>query len=167
MLLVNLYDQSPIVSTPIDGRNGLLTLPVTDSGMVRSFLPLMALLMACNAPSPHFRGVPATRVTVDGSVFDVRVKGNLAEAIRVNAQYAPRFGPIRSRAAFAMAQVSGCKVTRVDGDQALATGKLSCAGRPDSWTGPIGPSSYSCVQLSQWLRDSGEATWVEFECDPY
>lgn len=135
--------------------------------MFRLYIFALTLLVACNTPSPHFRGVPATRITVDGSVFDVRVKGNLAEAIRVNAQYAPRFGPIRSRAAFAMAQVSGCKVKQVDGDQALATGKLSCKDRPDSWAGQVGPSSYSCVQLSQWLRDSGEAAWIEFDCDPY
>lgn len=91
---------------------------------------LLALsgLAACNTPGPHFRDVPPTRVTVEGSVFDVRVKGDLAEAMRVNTEYAPRFGPIRQRAAFAMAQVSGCRVVDVLGDQALATGQLSCKG---------------------------------------
>ncbi len=83
-------------------------------------------LAACNTAGPHFRGLPATRVTVEGSVFDVRVRDNLAEAMRVNMQYAPRFGPIRERAGIAMAQVSGCKVKEVRGDQALATGLLDC-----------------------------------------
>lgn len=83
-------------------------------------------LVACNTPGPHFRGLPATRVTVEGSVFDVRVRGELAEAMRVNTQYAPRFGPIKERAGIAMAQVSGCEVKEVRGDQALATGLLDC-----------------------------------------
>lgn len=90
-----------------------------------SLLSLL-LLLACNTPGPHFRGLPATRVTIDGSVFDVRVRGEMAEAMRVNVQYAPRFGPIRERAGRAMAQVSNCRVEKVLGDQALATGVLDC-----------------------------------------
>jgi hypothetical protein len=88
---------------------------------------LCCVLAGCNTAGPHFRDLPATRVEVDGSVFDVRVRGELAEAMRVNMQYAPRFGPIRDRAARAMAQVSGCVVTEVRGDQALATGLLDCS----------------------------------------
>lgn len=88
-------------------------------------LPLL-LLAACNTAGPHFRGLPATTVTVDGSTFDVRVRGELAEAIRTNTQYAPRFGPIRARAGRAMAMVSGCEVKEVRGDQAQATGVLKC-----------------------------------------
>ncbi|UWR29687.1 hypothetical protein K3758_15290 [Sulfitobacter sp. W002] len=83
-------------------------------------------LAACTAPSRDFRGLPAQRITVDGSVFDVRVRGERAEAVRVNTQYAPRFGPIRARAGRAMAQVSGCEVKEVLGDQALAFGVLDC-----------------------------------------
>lgn len=85
-----------------------------------------ATLSACNAPSREFRDAPVTRVTVDGSVFDVRLRGTRAEAMRVNAQYAPRFGPIRGRAGRAMALASGCEVTDVYGDQALAFGVLDC-----------------------------------------
>jgi len=47
------------------------------------------LLAACNTPGPHFRGLPATTVTIDGSTFDVRVNGRLAEALRTNTEYAP------------------------------------------------------------------------------
>ena len=93
--------------------------------MIR-ILALVLVLSACNTAGPHFRGLPATRVTVEGSTFDVRVRDELAEAIRINAQYAPRFGPIRERAGVAMAQVSGCKVKEVRGDQAQATGVLDC-----------------------------------------
>ena len=96
---------------------------------MRSVLPLMVILAAfaaCNTAGPHFRGLPATRITVEGSTFDVRVRDELAEAIRINAEYAPRFGPIKRRAGIAMAQVSGCEVKDVRGDQAQATGILDC-----------------------------------------
>lgn len=87
---------------------------------------LLTVLSACNSPGPHFRDLPATRVTIDGSVFDVRVRGELAEAVRVNGEYAPRLGPISGRAAQAMSAVSGCHVTEVRGDQAQVTGILEC-----------------------------------------
>jgi hypothetical protein len=128
-------------------------------------MALVLTLAACNAPSPHFRGSPVTRVAVDGSVFDVRVRGNLAEAIRTNPQYAPRFGPIRDRAGFAMAQVSGCRVVEVLGDQALATGVLACKGRPRGWIVPTAALSYSCLEVSQWVNDGPGPDYAEFECD--
>ena len=127
---------------------------------------MLFALGACTVPSPHFRDVPATRVTVDGSVFDVRVRGNLAEALRVNMQYAPRFGPIRARAGFAMAQVSGCLVVDVRGDQALATGVLACNDRPPGWVVPDVPVSYSCLEVGRWLNDGAGPGHAEFECDP-
>jgi hypothetical protein len=87
---------------------------------------VLCSLAACTDPSPHFLGVSATRVSVGGSTFDIRVRGNLAEAIRINSQYAPRLGPLRQQAAQAMAAASGCAVTGVLGDQALMTGVLDC-----------------------------------------
>lgn len=89
-------------------------------------IPFLLLLPACDGGSPHFMGIEPTRVTVDGSTFAVRVKGELAEAVRTNAQYAPRMGPIGDRAARAMAQVSGCTVREIRGDQALILGILDC-----------------------------------------
>ncbi len=127
---------------------------------------LVLVLAACNTPSPHFRGAVVTRVVVDGSVFDVRVRGNLAEAVRVNHQYAPRFGPIRGRAGFAMAQVSGCKVSKVAGDQALATGVLACGGRAPGWIVPTGITSFSCLEVSQWVNEGPGRDYAAFECDP-
>ncbi|MGJ8545820.1 MAG: hypothetical protein ACSHWZ_10285 [Sulfitobacter sp.] len=87
---------------------------------------IYAALAGCNTAGPHFRDLPATTVTVEGSVFDVRQRGELAEAIRTNREYAPRFGPIRERAATAMAMVTGCTVKEVRGDQAQALGILDC-----------------------------------------
>ena len=90
---------------------------------------LLVLLTSCATSTRHFRGVEAVRLQVDGSVFDIRLRGNLAAAIRVNPQYAPRLGPLRARAGFAMAKVSGCAVTGVLGDQAVMTGILDCKDR--------------------------------------
>ena len=81
---------------------------------MKFLLSLLTLVLAsCNTAGRHFRGLQATTVTVDGSTFDVRVRGELAEAIRTNSEYAPRFGPIRERAGRAMALVSGCEVKKV------------------------------------------------------
>lgn len=85
------------------------------------------VLAACDTPSGHFRGQTATRVTIQGSTFDVRVRGNLAEALRLNPEYAPRMGPLRGRAAKAMEEVSGCRVLQVLGDQTLLIGTLNCS----------------------------------------
>jgi len=146
------------------GLKGLLTKSAHNRGMWRMAV-LVLILAACNTPSPHFRGAPVTRVVVEGSVFDVRVRGNLAEALRVNPQYAPRFGPIRNRAGFAMAQVSGCQVVEVLGDQALATGTLACEDRQQGWVVPTGVVSYSCLEVSQWVNEGPGPDYAEFECD--
>lgn len=135
--------------------------------MARIHLFCFLCVAACSSAGPYFRDLPATRVTVDGSVFDVRVRGDMAEAVRINPQYAPRIGPLRARAAFAMAQVSGCDVVHVLGDQAQMTGELSCDGRPTDWSRlPIG-ASYSCVQLSTGLDDLPGAPYYDYDCDPY
>ena len=94
--------------------------------MTRWLIPLLLLLPACDGGSPHFMGITPTYVTVEGSTFAVRVKGDLAEAVRTNVQYAPRMGPIGARAARAMEQVSGCTVRDIRGDQALILGTLDC-----------------------------------------
>lgn len=135
--------------------------------MIRWLIPALVSLAACDTAAPYFEGVPTTRVTVDGSVFDVRVRGELAEALRVNPEYAPRFGPIQARAGYAMARVSGCDVVEVGGDQALATGLLSCDGREPDWILLTGPLSYSCVQVGALLNDIDGGPYSEFDCDPY
>lgn len=90
-------------------------------------------LAGCNTPSPDFRGAPVTRVAVDGSVFDVRVAGSRAEAIRVNPQWAPRRSSVAPQAIAAMERASSCRVVRdsLAGDQAMMIAALDCgAGAP-------------------------------------
>jgi len=133
---------------------------------MRIFLPfLIGLLAACNTAGPHFRGLPATTVTVDGSTFDVRVRDEMAEAIRTNMEYAPRFGPIQDRAGRAMAMVSGCAVREVRGDQAQATGILDCGtGRARSI--PVAPAALDCVPVRGTEVSQLAGATVEIECDP-
>ena len=94
------------------------------------------IIGGCNTPSPHFRGIDPVRITVETSVFDVRVKRETAEAIRINPEYAPRFGIIKNRAGIAAKTVSGCSVKEILGDQALATIRLDC-DQANQWQ-PVG-----------------------------
>ena len=77
-------------------------------------------------PSIEFLGFDSATVMVEGSTFDVRVKGTVAEAIRTNLQYAPGMGQMGGRASVAIEQVSGCKVKRFGGDQAVIFAELDC-----------------------------------------
>jgi len=97
-------------------------------GMGR-FLFLM-LLAGCAAPTSGFRGAVATEVVVEGSRFQVYRKGDQAQAVRINRQFAPRIGPLAGRAAIAMQQVTGCRVTDMAGDAAVMVGRLSCTATP-------------------------------------
>ncbi|MEO0937874.1 MAG: hypothetical protein AAFY38_06945 [Pseudomonadota bacterium] len=127
------------------------------------YLFVFLLLAACNTPSPGFRGVDPTRITIDGSTFDVRVKELRAEAMRVNMQYAPRFGPIEARAAAAMAQVSGCAVKTVSGDQALAFGTLDCGNGPPPMT--YGRNvALDCYEIDSFGSGTGYE-YLTFDCD--
>jgi hypothetical protein len=122
-----------------------------------------AFLLGCNRAGPHFRDVAATRVTVAGSTFDVRVKPRLAEAMRVNAEYAPRLGPIEGRAALAMQAVSGCAVTQVLGDAALLTGVLDCG---EGSLPLIAGRSYDCDLVQDYASEGLGTVFREFDCYP-
>lgn len=134
---------------------------------MRFLIALLALffLASCNTAGPHFRGLPATTVSVDGSTFDVRVNGRLAEALRTNVQYAPRFGPIRARAGKAMEIVSGCTVKEVRGDAALATGILDCGkgGLPVDRQKRQG--EYECLTVDSYVSPATNELVLDLECD--
>ncbi|WP_170400799.1 hypothetical protein [Ruegeria arenilitoris] len=135
--------------------------------MIR-YLSLL-VLAACSAGTSYFRDVPATRIAVNGSVFDVRVRGELAEAVRVDTQYAPRLGPIRDRAGLAMAQVSGCPILDVLGDAAVTVGVLGCdrdAGERLLLTAVSTPN-YECVDYGIYENIGNGNGYQVFECTPY
>ncbi|WP_299689557.1 hypothetical protein [uncultured Tateyamaria sp.] len=128
------------------------------------YLALLCLLAACNTAGPHFRGLPVTTVTIDGSTFDVRVNGRLAEAIRTNMQYAPRFGPIQSRAGRAMEMVSGCSVKEVRGDQAQATGILDC-GKGGPKIDRLKPQGeYDCYTVDSYISAATNELVLDLDC---
>ena len=101
-----------------------------------AWLGILALA-ACNMPGPDFRGIDPVRVTIGKSTFDVRVDGPRAQAIRLNMEWAPRRDAVAPRAAAAIERVSGCRVTRLDGDQAVILARLDCGrGAPPAMPDP-------------------------------
>ncbi len=92
-------------------------------GLVAIF---MAALAGCNTPGPEFRGTDSVRVQVGRSLFDVRVDGTRAQAIRINPEWTPRLEAVAPRGAAAIAQVSGCRVARIWGDQAVMVAEIDC-----------------------------------------
>ncbi|MGM0742317.1 MAG: hypothetical protein ACQEVT_12165 [Pseudomonadota bacterium] len=94
-------------------------------------LPLLAALLflaGCNTPGPGFRGLDPQRVSIGKSTFDVRVdaQARRAQAIRVNSEWAPGRRSVQQRAATAIQQVSGCRVSRLEGDQVVIVARLDC-----------------------------------------
>ena len=100
--------------------------------MMRYFTWVAALLMlaGCNTPPLGFAGVAATRVTVEQSTFDVRIKDDRANAIRLNREFAPNLAAVAPRAGQAMMQVSGCDIVpgSMTGDASVVTARLTCGG---------------------------------------
>lgn len=104
---------------------------------MRYLAVLILCLSGCGGPSPEFKGVAPTRIKMGGAVFDVRVDGLRAEAVRLNGQYAPRLAGVGPQAVFAIERVSGCRVDRLTGDQAMMQATLDCgAGAPTPRTRP-------------------------------
>lgn len=120
------------------------------------------LLTACNAPSSDFRGVQPTRVTVQGSTFDVRLRNGRAEAIRVNMQYAPRFEQMQARAGAAMAMVSGCEAVDVTGDQAQAFARLDCGKGPPPKRRKS--AQIDCIPIAGSQIATGGEVSVQLDC---
>jgi len=127
-----------------------------------AYLLTVLALAGCNTPSMAFRGIAPTKVSVDGSTFDVRVKGLLAQAIRTNVQYAPRMGPIGKRAKATIEQASGCEVYRVGGDQALISAVLDCGKGPPQPL-PI-VNDYECHSVGRIDIGNGDLRDLTLEC---
>ena len=88
-------------------------------------IPLLALA-ACDTASPDFNGVAPVRIKAGASVFEIRVKGRRAEAVRLNPQPAMRLASVGVPAVLAIEAVSGCRVDRLTGDQAMMRATLDC-----------------------------------------
>ncbi|MFY0680786.1 MAG: hypothetical protein JXR13_09465 [Thalassovita sp.] len=113
-------------------------------------------------PSPEFSGLAPTRIEVEGSLFDVRVKDAKAEAIRLNPEYAPRLGKIGLRAGVAIEAVSGCTVTRIDGDAAMVRAKMRCGSGRDRSVVPD-QLTYDC-DIDDGTRDRSGGNYTDMTC---
>lgn len=91
--------------------------------------PVLGMMLAsCSSSHPAFMGVEATVVEVQGSTFQIRIKEELAEAIRTNFEYVPKIGDTFPKAKIAIEMVSGCTVVpdSMRGDPALMVARLKC-----------------------------------------
>lgn len=127
-------------------------------------IPILLFLVACDTPGPHFRGIVATTVEVDGAVFAVRVRDRLGEAIRTNAQYAPRFGPVAAKAKVAIERVSGCAVTEMRGDQAQALGVLDCGDSAPVPVEVFAGRSLTCHEIDSYVLESTGERVADYDC---
>ncbi len=126
---------------------------------------VLMILAGCNAPSPHYRGAEITRVSVAGSTFEVRRKGRLAEAIRVNVQYAPRLGQVARRAEIAMEVATGCDVVEIRGDAAKVTGILVCERGDAPSPVVLALREQDCEVVDVFVPAAGATGYLEAECD--
>lgn len=110
---------------------------------MRPVLVLILLLTACTAAGPGFRGLDPVMREAEGSRFAIRRLGPMAEVIRTNPEWVPRFETTARRAALAVQAESGCRARWVRGDPAMMLVGLSCAGRKAPKM-PKGPPSFTC-----------------------
>ena len=96
--------------------------------MKMSIVTLLLLLAACDSPAPAMMGADATRITIEGIDFTIRVRGERVEAIRTNMMPNPSIGTVYPRALQAMEQASGCRVIEdsLRGDVAVMRADLDC-----------------------------------------
>ena len=96
--------------------------------MQRVLIPLCLLMLGCDSPSLAFRGVEAQTISVGSSTFSVRVLGDRAEAIRINRAKLPSAVQVQQEGGQAIAIVSGCRIKKLTGDQAILSARLDCSG---------------------------------------
>lgn len=126
--------------------------------MFRLLLSLL-VLGACGTPSPEFSGISPVRIKMGASVFDIRVAGRRAEAIRLNPQPAMRLSSVGVPAVLAIERVSGCRVDRLSGDQAMMWATLDCgAGAP----APRRPETYLECDAFELDAEGGELICYPF-----
>jgi hypothetical protein len=122
---------------------------------------ILVFLLACDRPSQAFRGVVPQRVSIGDSIFDIRVKEQRAEALRLNSEWAPRRAAVEPRARAAIEKASGCKVARIRGDPAMIVADLSCGSTPAPLPvrGPL-----ECEMDGRPLISGGEV-YIDMSCD--
>ena len=105
-----------------------------------------------------------TRIAVSGSFFEVRIRGGLAEAVRVDSGTTTRGGSNQAEAGYAMAKASGCAVVGVLGDKSVATGVLSCAGVVPPPDFPIVAMQLDCIEYGNGAARPSDPVGTDISC---
>jgi len=97
--------------------------------MLQNWKWMMVLVLAGCSGHPAFMGVQPQTIEVEGSTFQIRIKGEFAEAMRTNFEHVPKIGDTFPKATKAMEIASGCTVVpdSMKGDPALMMAKLKCS----------------------------------------
>ena len=89
-------------------------------------LLLPICLAACDSPSLAFTGAPAARVSVGGSEFTVRRRGDQVEAVRTSREVLPSRSGTEAKARRAIEIATGCGVKEIGGDVSMQLARLDC-----------------------------------------
>jgi hypothetical protein len=94
------------------------------------WLPLcaVALLAACNTPSPEFWGAERFDTSVSGIDFRVFIAGDRVQFIRTSTSFAVSEADMRRLGAEAVEKVSNCEALphTLVGDAVIVSGFLAC-----------------------------------------
>ena len=95
--------------------------------MIRTALPVLALLAACVSPSPRFVGARAGVAEIDGMRFTIFRRADEVEVHRTGGGI-PRQRDVYLGAMRAILDVTGCPVRpkSMKGDQAVVTAEIDC-----------------------------------------
>ncbi len=107
-------------------------------------LLMLCVLAGCGVPGPAFRGIAPQSVMVGPSIFEVYVADMRALAVRVNPEWAPRFASVAPRGVAAIELVSGCRVSRLWGDQAVMEAYLDCGAAKQPAPVLLSARRYDC-----------------------
>ena len=95
-----------------------------------AFAAVALVGLGCSSPSLEYTGTAPTRIDVNGRVFEVFVKGDRSQAIRVNREFGARQEDVLADARIAIERTSVCAVDEDDirGDVTLvnASNTLLC-----------------------------------------
>ena len=91
-----------------------------------AFLAASLLLAACDTAGRGYMGLPAVRAEAGGHVFDIRRRGDTAEAVRRDAAWLPAFERVARAAEAAIERATGCDALTLEGDPSLIRAELDC-----------------------------------------
>jgi len=132
---------------------------------MRPLLALLLILAGCNTPPAYFSQSTVQTLSVEGSTFDVRIRDQIALAMRTNPEPISQLKFVEARARAAMEEVSKCKVVETLGDVSVMMGALSCDGRPAPSLAALSPPSLDCYEVDRYTSGATQEEVVFYDCD--